>query len=65
MKAPGRELGLDIAENQIAGEFRPGVGITDRVESRGVIAAVVIARRREIGDAVSLHLIDRQGNDAV
>src|SRR6516165_7066418 len=65
VEASARELSGDISENEVAGVFRTGVGIADRVESPGVIAAIVVASGGKIGDPVSLDLVDRQGNDTV
>src|SRR5262249_28808990 len=43
VKAAGSEIGIDIAQNEIAGKFRARVGVADSIESRGVVAAVVVA----------------------
>src|SRR6202044_693461 len=58
MKATRRQVAIHVPKNKITGVFRAGSGIAYAVESRGIIAAVVIAGGGEIGDAVGLDLVD-------
>src|SRR5262245_33680487 len=65
MPAPGSKLSWNVAKNEIAGKVRPRRTIADWIESRAVIAAVVVASGGEIGDSVGLDLVDRQSDCAV
>src|SRR5215472_3542626 len=65
MPPPGSELSWNVAKNEIAGKVRAGRAIADWIESRAVIATVVVAGGGEIGDPVGLDLVDRQSDDAV
>src|SRR5215472_3181403 len=65
MPASGCQFSRNVSKNEVTGKLRAGIAIADWIETRAVIAAVVVASGREIGDSVGLNLVDRQSDDAV